>query len=333
MPPAPSRRQALAGLAGLAAAPLAPRALAAEAVPPDWRAEWPQTDFSRAAVPLEEIVSGGPPRDAIPPIDDPRFAQADLHEGLAAREPIFVLDVPGHPQRAYPIRYLIWHQVVNDRVGNLPVAVTYCPLCNAAVAFDRRRGGRELSFGTTGKLRRSGVVMYDRETESWWQQFEGEAIVGEMTGERLPVLSGWMRSWAAWRATAPGALVMRAPDSDRPYGSTPYVGYDGGEAPWLYRGEDPPHGIHPLARVVTVDDLSWPLERLAEAGAIEEAGYRLEWSEGQASAHDGARIAEGREVGDVRVLDAATGDPVGHRVVFAFAFHAFRPEGRWMLGK
>ncbi len=332
MLPVPSRRQALAGLAGLAAAPFVPGAFAAEAAPPGWREEWPRTDFSRASVPFDEILSGGPPRDGIPAVDAPRFAQAARHEGLEDREPVFVLDVPGHPQRAYPIRYLAWHEIVNDRIGSLPVAATYCPLCNTAVGFDRRLRGRELSFGVTGKLRNSDLVMYDRQTESWWQQFEGEAILGELTGARLAVLTGWMQSWGAWRAAAPGGLVMRAPDFDRPYGRNPYVGYDGLETPWLYRGETPPHGIHPLARVVHVGERAWPLDRLAEAGVIEEAGLRLEWTEGQASALDTAEIAAGREVGDVRVLEAGTRRRVGHGVVFAFAFHAFRPEGRWMLG-
>jgi hypothetical protein len=153
-----------------------------------------------------------------------------------------------------------------------------------------------------------------------------------MTGARLPILTGWMRSWGRYRGEAPGGLVMLAPDFDRPYGRNPYVGYDGQDRPWLYRGETPPHGIHPLARVVHVGDRAWPLTRLAEAGRIEEAGLILVWEAGQASALDAAAIPEGREVGDVVATDAASGARVGHGVSFAFAFHAFRPEGTWMIG-
>ncbi|MGR3717795.1 MAG: DUF3179 domain-containing (seleno)protein, partial [Thermohalobaculum sp.] len=111
-----------------------------------------------------------------------------------------------------------------------------------------------------------------------------------------------------------------------------YAGYDSG-VPFLYRGEMPPHGIDPVARVVRVGNRAWPLTRLAEAGEITEAGYRLSWAEGQASALDTRAIGQGREVGDVRVFDAATGAGVIHEVVFAFAFHAFEPDGIWMMGE
>jgi len=118
----------------------------------------------------------------------------------------------------------------------------------------------------------------------------------------------------------------------RDYGANPYAGYDSGR-PFLYQGEMPPHGIDPVARVVRVADRAWPLVRLSETGEITEAGYRLSWAKGQASALDTRAIGAGREVGDVRVCDAATGDLVVHEVVFAFAFHAFEPDGIWMLGE
>jgi hypothetical protein len=324
-------RRALAPLAA-ALVLLAAPAVAAQDPPAAWTAEWPATDFSRAAVDFDEIVSGGPPRDGIPAIDGPAFLPAKDREGLDPREPVLTLDLPGHLPRAYPIRYLIWHEIANDEIGGLPVAVTYCPLCNTAVAFDRRLDGRVLTFGVTGKLRNSDLVMFDRETESWWQQFGGDAIVGELTGARLRALPSWMESWGRFREQHPGGLVMTEPDFARDYGRNPYAGYDSAERPFLYRGEDPPHGIHPLARVVQAGARAWPLNRLSEAGTLEEAGLRLEWREGQASALDASRIAEGREVGGVRVFHADSGKPAVHTVLFAFAFHAFHPDGEWMTG-
>src|SRR6516165_2937234 len=141
--------------------------------PISWRLEWPRTDFSKHSVPFAGIKSGGPPKDGIPAID---------------------LSI-GEDARAYPLRVLIWHEIANDIVGGTPVVVTYCPLCNAALVFERVIDGRVLDFGTTGKLRNSDLVMYDRQTESWWQQFTGEAIAGAMTGRHLRLIPSRLESF------------------------------------------------------------------------------------------------------------------------------------------
>ncbi len=172
--------------------------------------------------------------------------------------------------------------------------------------------------------------MYDRETESWWQQALGEGIVGHHTGDRLTPLPAWIESWESFRARNPDGLVMAEPDWNRRYGRNPYVSYDSSTRPFLYSGALPPHGIAPLARVVRVGDRAWPLERLANQGRIAEGGVVLDWRAGQASALDTARIGAGREVGNVRVRDEG-GANVPHDVMFAFAFHAFWPDGEWML--
>jgi hypothetical protein len=316
------RRFALAALIALAGPPLA-------ADPADWAVEWPKTDFTRHAVDLTEILSGGPPRDGIPAVDDPAFLPAARETVLADREPVLTLELGGEV-RAYPIRYLMWHEIANDTVAGVPVAVTFCPLCNTAMVFDRRVKGRTLSFGVSGKLRASDMVMYDRQTESWWQQALGEGIVGEMTGVRLTQLPAVMESWAQFRARHPDGLVMAQPNWPRQYGANPYAGYDSLDRPFLYEGEDPPHGISPLARVVRVGDRAWPLERLRTAGRLQEAGLILTWEDGQASALDSSTIARGQEVGTVRVTDEK-GRAVVHDMPFAFAFHAFHPDGDWML--
>ncbi len=317
----------------LAAAALVCAPLVAFADPSFWRHEWPQTDFNRTSVPSwVEIQSGGPGKDGIPAIDTPAFVRAPGFRVLSPREPVITLEVDGAVPRTYPVRYLMWHEIVNDTVGGIPVAVTFCPLCNSGITFDRRAGGRTLSFGVTGKLRRSDMVMYDRETQSWWQQAEGRAIVGAMTGARLKQLPTWMESWAEFRARNPQGLVMAEPGFNRAYGRNPYRGYDTLKRPFLYSGEVPPHGIPALARVVRVGDRAWPLTRLSKAGTLREAGVTLSWRAGQASALDSGQIARGRDVGSVRVRNAQ-GRDVPHDVMFAFAFHAFWPDGDWMLGR
>ena len=146
-----------------------------------WRQEFPHTDFTRRSIDLAEIVTDGPTRDSIPPIDEPRFVDVAKPGQIGAFEPV-VSVVLNCDARAYPLRILLWHEIVNDVVGGVPILVSYCPLCNSAVVFDRRANGRVLEFGNTGRIRHYDMVMYDRATESWWQQFLGEAIIGEMTG-------------------------------------------------------------------------------------------------------------------------------------------------------
>ena len=304
----------------------------AAADPAFWQYEWPNTDFETTTVERwVEIISGGPPKDGIPAIDSPAFEPAATKAGLEPREPVITLEIDGELARAYPIRYLTWHEIVNDEVGGIPVAVTFCPLCNSGITFDRRVEQGVLSFGVSGKLRNSDMIMYDRETESWWQQAIGEAIVGDLTGTELETLPSWMESWEMFLTRNPDGLVMSEPNFPRRYGANPYVRYDTSNRPFLYSGENPPHDIPPLARVVRVGDAAWLLTRLAEAGALTESGVTLTWTAGQASALDAQRIGEGRDVGNVRVRDAE-GNDLPHDVMFAFAFHAFWPEGDWMLG-
>lgn len=300
---------------------------AAADAPAAWRAAWPDTDFARHAVPFGEFMSGGPPKDGIPPIDRPAFVAAAAGV-VPDREPVIGFAHDGDA-RAYPLRVLVWHEIVNDVVGGRAVAVTYCPLCNAAIVFDRRHDGRLLDFGTTGMLRHSDLVMYDRQTESWWQQFTGEAIVGELTGARLDMLPARLESYASFLARHPDGRVLVPGNPDlRPYGATPYAGYDHLNAPFLYRGETPPN-VTPLERVVTVDGRAWTLSLLQTQGRIETAdGLVLTWEPGQASAMDSPTIADGMDVGNVvvRRRTGAGSVDVRYGVDYAFAFHAFNPE-------
>ncbi len=307
-------------------------AATAAADPAQWKSEWPQTDFTRSSIDFADVISGGPPKDGIPAIWEPSHIAAADEARLDPREPVMTYEHPGQPARAYPIRYLMWHEIVNDVVGGLPIAVTYCPLCNSAMVFDARVDGKPHTFGVSGKLRFSDMIMYDRETQSWWQQAVGEGVVGDHTGTFLTQLPGWMESWGEFIDRNPDGLVMDEPDWRRAYGQNPYLRYDSAQRPFLYQGENPPHGINPLARVVRVANRAWTFERLRTAGEIREAGIVLTWTSGQASALDSRTIAEGRDVGTVRVRDT-TGRDVPHDIPFAFAFHAFHPDGIWMLGQ
>ncbi len=302
--------------------------MGALANPNIWRGEWPDTDFTKHSVDLGEIMSGGPPKDGIPSIDDPKFVAVAESEDLLPREPVIGLTVNGE-SRAYPLRILTWHEIVNDVIGGVPVAVTYCPLCNAAIVFDRRVEGRVLEFGTTGKLRRSDLVMYDRTTESWWQQFLGEAIVGELTGTRLEMLPARLESWERFSKRHPDGQVQVPNNPNmRSYGNNPYSGYDSARRPFLYRG-DYPEGIAPMAYVVAVGDEAWSLDLLREKGRIESGDLVLTWEAGKASALDTRAIPEGRDIGNVvaQRQGAAGPEDVVYDLTFAFVFHAFRPDG------
>jgi hypothetical protein len=297
------------------------------AAPPDWSREWPRTDFSKASVPLEEIVSGGPPKDGIPAIDDPQFVSAANTRGLSPHEPVISVRFHG-AARAYPLRILIWHEIVNDSLNGMPIAVTFCPLCYSAVVFDRRVDGRVLSFGTTGKLRHSDLVMYDRQTESWWQQFLGEAIVGELVGKQLPLMPSRVESFARFAERYPNGNILVPPQgSGRSYGTNPYAGYDQSQKPFLYRGRYDDR-IPPLARVVAVGDQAWTLNLLRKRRRIEAGDLVLTWEPGQSSALDAATIDAGRDIGNVvvqRRTAAGLQDAV-YDVSFAFAFRAFHPN-------
>ena len=299
--------------------------------PARWKSEWPRTDFSIHSVDLSEIMSGGPPKDGIPALIDPEFVEVETETQLSPREPVMTLELGDSAPRAYPVRYLLWHEIVNDVIADVPVAVTYCPLCNSGVFFDRRVDGETLTFGVSGKLRNSDMVMYDRESESWWQQAVGEAIAGSRTGQMLGTLPGWLESWSEFAQRNPDGLVMDEPNYPRRYGYNPYVGYDTSSFPFLYSGELPPFDIAPLARVVRVGNRAWLLESLREAGELTGYGVKFTWTEGQASPLDTRLVADGRDVGTVRVRDAITGDDLPHDLMFAFAFHAFYPDGEWVL--
>ncbi len=300
------------------------------------------TDFSRSTISFADVLSGGPPKDGIPAIDDPQFVSVEAaREWVHRREPVLVIesavvarrdgeDDPLHDEAAahiYPLQVLTWHEIVNDVVGGVPVTVTYCPLCNTGIAFDRRHHGAVLDFGTTGRLRFSNLIMYDRQTESWWQQASGDAVAGFFAGTRLRFVPVMMLSFDEAAEMWPEAAVLsRNTGFNRAYGSNPYVGYDSAERPFLFR--PPVGGGSPsingewslMERVVSLEHngestaLAYPVlsrERVVEFTLGGER-FAAIWEAGTASALDTARIAEGDDVGSANVFFARTteGEPV-----------------------
>jgi hypothetical protein len=283
--------------------------------------EW-KTDFSKAAVPLGEIRAGGPPKDGIPPIDRPKFQTvAEAAAWLRPNEPVVYVERAGDA-RAYPLQILIWHEIVNDVVGGVPAAVTFCPLCNTSITFDRRLEGTTYDFGTTGRLYRSALVMYDRQTESWWWQVSGEALVGALIGKRLSVLPSQIVSFEAFRAAHPsGRVLSRDTGHVRRYGQNPYVGYDDINAsPFLYAGPRDPR-LRPMERVVTVsiggEHAAFPFSVLAQVEVVHDqvGGVPIVvfYQKGTSSALDQGDIAASRDVGAAAVFSPVVD---GRRLTF-----------------
>lgn len=289
-----------------------------------WQRLWPKTDFTKITVPLAEIQSGGPGKDGIPAIDHPQFASVREVGELPDDEPVIGVTI-GNDAKAYPLRILIWHEIVNDQMGDMPVAVTYCPLCNTSIVFDRRIDNRVLDFGTTGNLRHSDLIMYDRQTESWWQQYSGESIVGQLSGTRLKVIPSRLESYKKFRDRFPDGKVLIPNDpSARDYGANPYAGYDRSPLPFLFKGLTP-KGVSPMMRVVAINDVAFTLPLIQSQGTVQHAQLKISWESGQRSALDDSRINKGADVGNILVTK--NGQDVPYVVTFAFAFFAFNPEG------
>ena len=284
-------------------------------------------DDQRLPKPLVDparVVSGGPPPDGIPPVDEPRFLPADDVPWLTDGEAVVSLSI-GDEHRAYPVQVMVWHEIVNDTVDGTPVSITYCPLCNSALAFDRRLDGRVMTFGTSGKLYLSDLVMYDRQTESLWSQIEGRAIAGVQTGAQLERIPVQTVTWKQWREAHPdGWVLSRDTGADRDYGRNPYVGYDEKASdPFLFDGEADPR-FEPKERVLGLggdaDPVAVPLAALSRARVAEvEVGGEdvVIWAvEGLRSSLDTEDITAGQEI-------AATGafDPTvdGRRLSFTAA--------------
>jgi len=267
-----------------------------------------RTDLSRKSIDLDELKSGGPPKDGIPAIDNPRFD--DVKQAavwLHAREPVLMVNLGGET-RAYPLQVLMWHELVNDEVGGVPVLASYCPLCNSAIVFDRRLEGKVYDFGVSGMLRHSDMVMYDRQTDSLWQQITGEALVGELTGKTLTIVPSQTVSFETFAEGFPeGRVLNRQTGHFRPYGQNPYERYEFNDrflAPVGNVGL--PRGVRPMERLVTVTvgkkTKAYTFHYVRSRKVVGEDQFVILHEENTLSVLDEKQIARSKEVGSVGVF-------------------------------
>ena len=281
----------------------------------------PSNPDLRALVDPARIRSGGPLPDGIPTIDSPSLQSASEVEALLATEPVVAVAINGDA-RAYPIRVLTRHELVNDTVGGVPVTVSYCPLCNSAVTYDRRAADRVLDFGTSGSLYQSSLVMYDRQTQSLWTHFDGKAVIGHLAGAQLAFFPTQIIAWSEWSRTNPEGRVLVGEAGGPPlnaYGRNPYVGYESSE-----------NLLNPDFQSEAIDERLPRKERViglrnseGEAVAIRHSHLRetqvveltfnglplVVWNlPGAASAIDAREVSEGKDVGTTGVFSALIGD-------------------------
>ena len=290
---------------------------------------WPRTNFSNFSVSPDEFVITGLDKDGIPSIDDPKFVSVTQGK-YDEHEPVIALTVDG-VSRAYPLSVLMWHEIVNDVIAEKPVIVTYCPLCNSALVYERTIDGKVTTFGVSDVLRKSSLVMYDRDTESWWQQVTGEAIVGERTGQKLTRLPARFISVKQFQTSFPDGKILARPETNFKYGENKFVNFDSTGRPFKLFVKVP-EGYNKMDRVVMVDNVAWRLKTVADLGEIIDGDLRITWSSGQVSAVDSRKISESRDVGSIiveRKNDNGDWELANYDVVFAFVFAAFKPDGEW----
>ncbi len=271
------------------------------------------TDFSRATVSFADVISGGPPKDGIPAIDDPSFVSIDqADEWLSSDESVLVVTRNGDTH-IYPVQILMFHEIVNSVIGEVPVTVTFCPLCNTGAAFLRNFDGHTMDFGVSGMLRFSNLIMYDRQTETWWQQATGKGIAGRYAGGQLEILPILMLPWDEASSEYSNAQVLsRQTGHARSYGRNPYAGYDRSSRPFLYRGPEIDGEYDPMTRVLTLningDSSGHPYPVLEEQLVVNDTvggtAVVVMWQDGTASPLDSSSVSQGRDVGTVNAFVA-----------------------------
>ncbi|MGI9623534.1 MAG: DUF3179 domain-containing protein [Acidimicrobiales bacterium] len=253
--------------------------------------------------------------DGIPAIDDPQCLPVGAVDFLTDNAPVVVVEVAGEA-RAYPLEILTWHELVNDTIAGVAVTISYCPLCNSAIAYERTLADRVLDFGTSGALNQSSLVMYDRQTETLWTHFDGRAVAGELVGEQLQFVPAAVVAWGSFREEFPDGLVLsRETGFNRSYGLNPYPGYDSAEDPiasFITADIDP--RMEAKARIVGVvvgeDAVAVPRGQLLSSGVVSLTVSDRPvtvWSlSGTASALDDRRVSGGDDVGAVAAFEATS---------------------------
>ena len=272
------------------------------------------TDFCQSSVDFDEILVGNPVKDGIPAVSEPALESvARAADWLSRRSPVIAVVIDGDA-RAYPLAILMWHEIANDEIAGQPIAVTFCPLCNSAVTFARTVAGDRLDFGVSGMLRNSDLIMYDRQSESWWQQLTGEALVGAYAGTLLDIVPSQVISFGSFAARYPDGQVMsRETGYNRRYGVNPYGDYDSQPGrPFLFRGElDPRLGL-PVDRVLaaTIGDVAvaYPFDALRAERVVNDMVANtplvIFYQGGVASALGDRLIDNARDIGAAGMYEA-----------------------------
>jgi hypothetical protein len=271
--------------------------------------------LSPSLVPVEEIMAGGPPRDGIPALDAPKFVPAEAAD-WDDDEHVVGVSLNGE-SRAYPLAILVWHELVNDTLGSRPILVSYCPLCGTAMVFDRRVAGSARSFGVSGLLYMSDMLLYDRDSESLWSQISATALTGPARGKRLDLLRSRVVSWGAWRKAHPETTVLtRDTGHQRAYGETPYAGYSASDqlrfpAPLdrRYHPKTPTVGV----RLRSGEARAYPANEVVRAGGVVRDRFEGRDIEVRYAPDDGSFQVAAPQ--DVEVIEG-----------FWFAWAAFHPE-------
>lgn len=281
--------------------------------------QW-NTDLGSTEIPLNELMALLP-RDKIKPIDEPSFYNVEVGATFySEKEPVIAVEYKGMA-KAYPLSILLAHEIVNDEISGLKIAATFCPLCYSALVFNRtftfKGETKELTFGTSGMLRNSDLVMWDRQTESWWQQFTGQGLVGFYSGALLEIVNSELIPFGRFRELYPEGQVLAPPkDHTYDYGTNPYVDYDENqeEQPFLYKNT-PDSRLPATERVVGiygengVKAYSWTNIQKEKVinDVFENESVVLFYSEGMVSVVDEAVISESRDIGSVSVFSPVVG--------------------------
>ncbi len=223
-------------------------------------------DLTGSLIPINKILQGGPAKDGIPSIDQPKFVSANQATFLKNSDRVIGIGIKGQ-YRAYPINILNWHEIVNDKIGNRSITITYCPLCGTGVVYDAMINGKVLKFGVSGLLYNSDVLLYDRQTQSLWSQILSKAISGKQKNTSLTIISSSHTSWQQWKKQHPKTLVLSNDTGyQRNYSHSPYGDYDRNQATYFPVAAKSKR-YHPKERVlgITINGIhkAYPFAELA----------------------------------------------------------------------
>jgi len=281
-------------------------------------------DLRGSLVPSEEILAGGPPKDGIPAIDAPKFVPAG-QANLAVSDRVLGIAREG-VAKAYPIRILNWHEIVNDRVGDDAITVTYCPLCGTGIAYSAQIAGKASTFGVSGLLYNSDLLLYDRATQSLWSQILGQAVTGPLKGEKLTPVALTHTTWADWRARHPTTLVLSEDTGyQRDYSRDPYAGYTSTSRTMFPISHQ--SGRFPLMEPVLEVERNGHRKAYAFSELAKALGDRRRGAIDDQIGADRISIFFDRDHRTARALDSAGHELAASYVAFWFAWFAFYPEG------